>query len=125
MPVWKQKYRPLTWPRPIGRMSPAAIPLASKLHGGDGVVGHAERAGEDVGAAAGKDAERGVGAGDAGGDLVERSVAAEPDHDVDASPSGVLREPDGVAAAVGLDHLHLVALRQRAVHDDRVAGRHR
>ena len=71
--------------------------------------------------------ERGVGAGDAGGHLVERAVAAVADDHVDAAAGGVLGEAGGVAAAVGLDDLHLVALRSgarctttvlRAVTDD-------
>ena len=68
-----------------------------------------ERAGEHVGRAAGQHAERGVGAGDAGGHLVQRAVAAEADDHVDAAAGGVLGEPGGVAAAVGLDDLDVVA----------------
>ena len=45
----------------------------------------------------GQRAERGVGAGDAGGHLVERAVAAEADDDVDAAPGGVVGEAGGVA----------------------------
>ena len=99
-----------------GRHLPAAVP---------GLAGqYSECAGKDVGAAARKDAERGIGSGNPGRDLVERSVASETDHYVDSSPSGVLREAGCVAAAIGLEHLHLVALRQCTVHDHRVAGRH-
>ena len=60
-------------------------------------------------AAAGQHAERGVGAGHAGGHLVERAVAAVADDDVDAPAGRVLGEAGGVAAAVGLDDLDLVA----------------
>ena len=59
--------------------------------------------------AAGQHAERGVGAGQAGGDLVQRAVAAEADDHVDAAAGRVLGEAGGVAAAVGLDDLDVVA----------------
>ncbi len=106
-------------------MSSRGDAVGQQLHGRHRIVGHAERAGEHVGAAAGEHAERGVGAGDAGGDLVQRAVAAEPDDDVDASTGGVLGESGGVAAAVGLDDLDVVAAGERSVDDDRVARRHR
>ena len=106
-------------------MSSCGDPVGQQLHRRDRVVGHAERAGEHVGRAAGQHAERRVGAGEAGGHLVERAVAAEADHDVDAAAGGVLGEAGGVAAAVGLDDLDLVARGQRAVHDHGVARRHR
>ena len=48
-------------------------------------------------------------AGDAGGHLVQRAVAAEADDDVDAAARRVLGEAGGVAATVGLDDLDLVA----------------
>ena len=125
MPVWKQKKRPLTRPRPIGRMSAASMPRASRSAARTGSLGSAQRAGEHVGRAAGQHAERGVGAGDAGRHLVERAVAAVADDDVDAAPGGVVGEPGGVPAPVGLDQLDVVPLRQSPVHDDGVACRHR
>ena len=105
MPVWKQKNRPFTGPSPIGRRSPASMPPASEVDGGDRIVGQPDRAGEHVRRAAGEHAERGVGAGDAGRHLVERAVAAEPDDDVDVAPGGVEGEAGGVAATVRLDEL--------------------
>ena len=99
--------------------------VGQQLDGGDGVVGQPDRAGEHVRRAAGQGAERGVGAGDAGGHLVERAVAAEADDDVGAAAGGVVGEAGGVAAAVRLDELDVVVAAQPAVHDDRVAGRHR
>ena len=60
-----------------------------------------------------------------GRDLVQRAVAAEADDDVDAAAGGVVGEAGGVAAAVRLDELDVVVRGQPAVHDDRVAGRHR
>ena len=74
----------------------------------DRVVRHADRAGEHVGRTAGQHTERRLAAGDAGGHLVERAVATEPDHHVDAATGGVVGEPGGVAAAVGLDDLDVV-----------------
>ena len=65
-----------------------------------------------------------VGAGHASGDLVERSVAAEPDHDVDTPARRVLGEPNCVTTAVRLDDLDLVALAQGAVHDHGVTRSH-
>ena len=85
------------------------MPSGEQVGRRDRVVGHAERAGEHVGRTAGEHAERGVGAGDPGGDLVERAVAAVPDHHVDAASGGVVGEACGVAAPVGLDHLDVVA----------------
>ena len=38
-PVWKQKNRPLTWPSPIGRKSPASIPAASRSTAATGSLG--------------------------------------------------------------------------------------
>ncbi len=99
-------------------------PVGQQLHRGHGIVGHPERAGEDVGAASRKRAERRVGSRHAGGDLVERSVAAEPDDDVDPPSRRVLGEANCVAAAIRLDDLDVVALTQRTVHDHGVARRH-
>ena len=39
MPVWKQKKRPLTRPSPIGRMSPASMPPASRSTAATGSLG--------------------------------------------------------------------------------------
>ena len=100
-------------------------PVGQELHGGNRIVGHAECARKDIGAATREDAERSLGAGNAGRDLVERSVAAEADHDIDSAAGRVLSEPDCVSASVGLDHLDLVALCQGSMHDHGVAGRHR
>ncbi len=58
--------------------------VGQQLDGRDRVVGQADRAGEHVRRSARQRAERGVGAGDARGHLVERAVATEPDDDVDA-----------------------------------------
>jgi hypothetical protein len=91
----------------------------------DRIVGQTERAGEDVGRAAGKHPERGVGAGDPGGHFVEGAIAPEADHDVEASTGGVVREPGGVSPAVGLDDLDVVAPAEAAMHDHGVARRHR
>src|SRR5258706_7978421 len=54
-------------------------PVGQKLHRFDGIVGHAERSSEDIGAAARKRAERGVGSRHTSGHLVERAIAAEAD----------------------------------------------
>jgi hypothetical protein len=97
-----------------------------QLHGGDRVVGHAQRSGEHVGAAAGKHPQCCVGAGDPGGHFVERAVAAVADDHVDTSPRRILSEAGGVTATVRLDDLDgVAACRQGAVNDDRVARRHR
>jgi hypothetical protein len=81
---------------------------------GHRVVRHAEGAGEHVGRAAGEHAERGVGAGDAGGHLVERAVAAEADHHVEPAAGGVLGEAGGVTATVRLDDLDVSLPRDSA-----------
>ena len=76
---------PPVHPAEPDRAEVAGVDAAGQQLGrGDRVVGQADRAGEHVGRPAGQDAERGVGAGDAGGDLVQRAVAAEADDDVDA-----------------------------------------
>ena len=108
MPVWKQKYRPLTWPSPIGRMSPAAIPLTSNWT-----------------AAARQSAERRFGPRHTGRDLVERAIAAEADDDVDPATGSILGKPDGMPAAVGLDDLYVIALGESPMHDHGVTRRHR
>ena len=70
-------------------------------------------------------------AGYTGGDLIERAVATEADHNLDTATSSVLRKSRGVAAPIGLDYLDLicrsatVALHQRAVHHNGVTRRHR
>ena len=87
----------------------------------DRIVRHAKGAREHVRRAAREHAERGVRAGDPGGDLVQRAVPAETDHDIDAATGGVMCETSGVSASVGLDELDLVALAEAAMHDHRVA----
>ena len=99
--------------------------VGQQLHRSNRIVGHAEGAGEHVGAAARQRAERGLGTGHTGGDLVERAVAAEADDDIDATAGGILGEPGGVSAAIGLDDLDVVALGESSVHDHGVARRHR
>ena len=65
-------------------------PVCQQLHRRDRIVGHTQCAGEHVGAAAGKDRQRGVGSGDAGSHFVQRAVAAEADDDIDAAPGSVV-----------------------------------
>ena len=96
-----------------------------ELDGGDRIVGQADRAGEDVGRPAGEHPQGCVGAGDAGGHLVHRAVAAEPDDDVDVAPGGVGGEAGGVTAAVRLHQLDLMIAGEAPLHDDRVARRDR
>ena len=91
-------------------MSPAAIPLANSCTAATGSLGIPSVRAKTLVLPPGSDAERRVGAGHPGRDLVQRSVATEADDDVDAAAGGVLGEPDGVPAAVGLDDLDLVAL---------------
>ncbi len=86
----------------------------------DRVVRQADRASEHVGRPAGQHTERRVGAGDAGGDFVERAVTAETDHDVDAPAGGVVSETGGVTAPVGLDDLDVVTPAEATVDDHRV-----
>ena len=52
----------------------------------------------------GSGAERGRGAGQPVGGLVQRAVAAEADDHVDAVVGRALRQAGGVAAAVRLGH---------------------
>ena len=87
----------------------------------DRVVGQPDRAGEDVGRAAGQGGERGVGAGQAVGRLVEGAVAAEHDDDVDAVAGRALGQAGGVVAAVGLGDGDVVVGRQRLLDDDPAA----
>ena len=89
-------------------------PVGQEPHSRNGVVRHPERAGEHVGAAAREGAERCIGAGDTGGDFVERSIAAEPDDDVDTAAGSILGESDGVPTTIRLDDLDLVALAESA-----------
>ena len=91
----------------------------------DRVVGDAERAGVDVGGAAGEGRDRGVGADQAVGRLVERAVAGEHHHDVDALGRGAAREACRVAAAGRLGHLEVVIRAQRLLDDHAAPGRHR
>ena len=86
--------------------------------------GQAQGAGEHVRRSARQHAEGGVGPGDPGGHLVEGSVAAVPDHDIDALGGRVLRESGGVASPIRLDHGHLMIAGQFAMDHDGVAGRH-
>ncbi len=76
-----------------------------EIDGGDGIIGQPDGAGEHVGRTAGQHSEGRVGPGDTGRHLVERSVAAETDDDVDVASGGVEGETGGVAAAVRLDEL--------------------
>ena len=116
---------PLTRPSPIGRMSPALIPFASRSTAAIGSFGRPERAGEHVRRSAGEHAQRGVGPGDPGRDLVERAVAAEADDDVEPAPCRIGRVPRRVPAPVGLDDLDVVVACEPSVDDDRVASRDR
>ena len=121
MPVWKQKYRPFTLPSPIGRvLSGSSSATREHLDRADRVVREPDRAGEDVRRAAREHTERGVRSGDAGGDLVQRAVAAEPDDDVDATSRGILREPGRMAPPVRLDERHFVPSGQLLMDHDGV-----
>jgi hypothetical protein len=83
------------------------------LTGGlDGAVGKPERAGEDVGAAAGNDGEvrkvrpRAI-AQQAVDDLVDRAITTQSDHQVAARLSGLDRELDGVATTLRLEDVDM------------------
>ena len=114
--------------KPIGTiLEPESLPLCGDEPAGglDRVVREAERAGEHVRRAAGQNAQRRVGTGDTRRDLVERSVAAVPDDDVDAPARRIVREQSCVTAPVGLDGFDVVSLSEPALHDHRVARGHR
>ncbi len=100
-------------------------PVGQQPHCGDGIVGHPECSGEHIGAAARKRAEGSVGSGDAGGDFVQGSIAAESDDDVDPASGCILSESDRVTTAIRLDDLDVVALAEGAVYDHGVARRDR
>jgi hypothetical protein len=100
-------------------------PAGEQVGGAHRIVRHAEGAGEHVGGTARQDPERGVGAGDPGGDLVQRAVTAVADDHVDAPARRIVSEPCGVTPSVGLDDLDVVTAREPAVHHHRVARRHR
>ena len=95
------------------------------LYGNHRIVGHAQRAGEDVGATTGQNAKRSVGTCDTRGYFVERAIAAVSNHDIDPTTGCILGESGGMTAAVGLDDLDVIAHGQGAVHDDRVTCGHR
>ena len=99
--------------------------VGEQLDRDDRVVRHADRAGEHVGRPAGQHAERRLGAGDPGGDLVERAVATVADHHVEAATGRVVGEARGVAAAVRLDDFDVVAAAQPAMDHHGVARRDR
>ena len=84
----------------------------------DDVVGDPERAGDDVGRAAGEDRDRDVGAGEAVGDLVQGPVAAEGDDDVVAAVDRLAADLGRVVLRLGRDRLDLVAALERV--DDQV-----
>ena len=100
-------------------------PVRQQVDGGDRIVRQPERAGEHVRRSAREHAERGVGPGDPGRDLVERAVAAEADDDVEPAPCRVGRVPRRVPAPVGLDDLDVVVACEPSVDHDRVASRDR
>ena len=126
MPVWKQKYRPFTLPSPIGRvLSGSSSATQQHLDRADRVVGSPIVRAKTFVEPPGQHAERGVRSGDAGGDLVQRAVAAEPDDDIDAASRGVLREPGGVAPPVRLDERHFVPSGQLLMDDHGVPRRDR
>ena len=91
----------------------------------NGVVRHAERTSKHIGGTAGQDPQGGVAAGNSGGDLVERSVAAVADDHVDTPPRRVVGEPGGMTASVRFHHLDIVPLPQTSVNDHCVACRDR
>ena len=84
----------------------------------DDVVGDPERAGDDVGRAAGQDRDRDVGAGEAVGDLVQGPVAAEGDDEVVAAVARLAADLGRVVLRLGRDRLDLVAALERV--DDEV-----
>ena len=88
----------------------------------DTVVGQSQDAGEDIGRAAGKGRQGGVGAGETVRCFVERAVAAEHDDEVVVLSRGRLGEPGRVTAAAGLGHRDVVIGRQCLVDHDATTG---
>ncbi len=105
-PTWKRNCRPLTLPTLMARMPPGPSPERGQqlARGLDGVVCHADGAGEDVRGPARQHPEGAGGAGEPVGGLVERAVAAE-DHDhVGSRGRRPLGQAGGVPPAAGLRH---------------------
>ena len=112
-------------PEPDARERAPAQRREQHVRRGDRVERDAERARVDVGRAAGKRRERGVGAGQAVGGLVERAVAGEHRDDVEAVVRGGAREAGRVAAPRRLGDLDLVLVREQLADQDAPAGRDR
>ncbi len=110
-------------PDPFGR---AARQRAQELAGRVDRVGREpERARVDVGRTARERRERGVGLQESVGGFVERPVAGEHDHHVEAVVGGRVREPGRVAAPRRLRDLDLVLIREQLADHHALAGRHR
>ena len=99
--------------------------VGEQFDGCDRVVGKADRSCEHVRRSTRQDAKGGLGAGDARRHLVERAVAAEADHDVDAPPRRVVGEARCVPPPVRLDDLDVVAAAQPTLDHHGVPRRHR
>ena len=84
-----------------------------------------EAAGVDVRGAPGEGRDRGVGAHEAVGRLVERAVAGEHRDHLDALGRRAPGQARRVAPAGRLDHLEVVVGAQRLLDDHPAAGRHR
>ena len=90
-----------------------------------GSSGDAERAGVDVRGAAREGRERGLGADEPVGRLVQRAVAAEHRDDLDAPPGRAAGEAGRVPAPRRLRHLEVVLRAERLLDHHPLAGRHR
>ena len=106
----------------IAQVDPARAPVIGDpqqmLSRIDDVRGDPEHPAIDVGAAAGKAAQRGVGAGQAVGGLVDGAVAAERDDHVVALARGVASQLGRVIPRLRVDRVDLVGAAQRV--DDEV-----
>jgi hypothetical protein len=91
----------------------------------DDVAGDAEHLAQDVRRASGQARQRGRGAGEAVGDLVDRPVAAERHDDVVALVRRLAGQLDRVPARLRVDRVDLVARLQRVQHERPDVRRHR
>jgi hypothetical protein len=91
----------------------------------DRVVREPHRPREHVGRPSRQHGERGVGAGEAVGRLVQRAVAAEDRDHLDADVGRALGEAGGVAPAAGLGEGHVVVGPEGLLDDHPTPGGHR
>ena len=125
MPVLNRNGRRFARPTPMRFVAPRPSDRSELARRVDRVGREAERARVHVGGAAGQRRERGVGVQEPVGGFVERAVAGEHDHDVEAVVRGGVGEAGRVTAARGLRDLDVVLGREQLADHHPLAGRDR